>query len=200
MPTPKSTSIATAASVPTLTTPGAGTPRPANTDTHPLAATPVPTPKPTAKPVPVPNAATPLATAAPTSPSFTWPHWSHTARIAGSAFHLEDTEEDIDAALDDLAEQQVSVVLADSPWGWSYTAWMDDTEFYAVRDMMETVVKKAHARGLRVVMYQTGLELTSQPGPKPDVENPDWLQRALDGETVFFNDITSTIPTCFVLI
>ena len=68
---------------------------------------------------------------------------------------------------------------------------MDDAEFYAVRDMMAAVVKKAHARGLRVVMYQTGLELTSPPGPKPDVEDSDWLQRALDGEAVFFNDISS---------
>ena len=171
-------------------------------------AEPAPTSTPTAKPVPVPTVATrptaaptlqatpaptpdAIGVVVPTSPSFTWPHWSRTARIAGSAFHLEDTEEDIDAALDDLASQQVSVVLADSPWGWSYTAWMDDAEFYAVRDMMATVVKKAHARGLRVVMYQTGLELTSQPGPKPDVENSDWLQRSLDGEAVFFNDIGS---------
>ena len=123
--------------------------------------------------------------------SFVWPPWSRTARIAGSSFHLEDTEEDIDAALDDLASQQVSVVLADSPWGWSYTAWMDDAEFAAVGEMMTTVVEKTHSRGLRVVVYQTGLELTSQPGPRPNVEDPGWLQRSLSGETIFFNDISS---------
>ena len=127
----------------------------------------------------------------PPSAFFTWPDWSRTARIAGSAFHLEDSEEDIDAALDDLAAQHVSVVLADSPWGWSYSAWVDDTEFYSVRDMVATVVEKAHARGLRVVMYQTGLELTSDPSRKPGVEGSDWPQRSLDGEAILFNDISS---------
>ena len=68
---------------------------------------------------------------------------------------------------------------------------MSDAEFYAVRDMVATVVNKAHALGLRVVMYQTGLELTSQPGPKPALEDSDWLQRTLDGEAILFNDIGS---------
>ena len=68
---------------------------------------------------------------------------------------------------------------------------MDDAEFNAVRDMVTTVVKKAHARGLRVVMYQTGLELTAEPGPRPTLVNSDWLQHAQNGEAIFFNDISS---------
>ena len=83
-------------------------------------ATPTPvvtaTPTPTLAPTPTPTlTATP--TAVPPSALFTWPQWARTARIAGSAFHLEDSLEDIDDALDRLAAQHVSVVLGDSPWG-----------------------------------------------------------------------------------
>ena len=65
---------------------------------------------------------------------------------------MEDSEEDIDDVLDDLAVQHVNVVLGDSPWGRSYRAWLDDAESYSVRDMVATVIKKAHSPGLRVVM------------------------------------------------
>ena len=104
---------------------------------------------------------------------------------------MEDSEEDIDDVLDDLAVQHVNVVLGDSPWGWSYRAWLDDAESYSVRDMVATVIKKAHAPGLRVVMYQTGLKLTSQPGRQPGVEGSDWPQQSLDGQAILFNDIGS---------
>jgi len=128
---------------------------------------------------------------APSSVAFAWPEWARTARIAGASFELEDSEADIDARLDALAAQNVSVVLADSPWGWSYSAWVDDAEFYAVRDRVTTMVQKAHARGLKVVMYQTGLELTSTPERNPGPEHPDWPQRSLDGQPILFNDIRS---------
>jgi len=128
---------------------------------------------------------------APSSVAFAWPEWARTARIAGASFELEDSEADIDARLDALAAQNVSVVLADSPWGWSYSAWVDDAEFYAVRDLVTTMVQKAHARGLKVVMYQTGLELTSTPERNPGPEHPDWPQRSLDGQPILFNDISS---------
>ena len=125
------------------------------------------------------------------APAFAWPDWARTARIAGASFELEDSEADIDARLDALAVQNVSVVLADSPWGWSYSAWVDDAEFYAVHDLVTTIVQKAHARGLKVVMYQTGLELTSTPERNPGPEHPDWPQRSLDGQPILFNDISS---------
>ena len=150
--------------------------------------TPSPTPSPNATPIP-----TSTVTQGPTptllSTPFTWPGWARTARIAGASFHLEDSDEDIDDALDRLASQQVSVVLADSPWGWSYVAWMDDSVSDAVQDLVSRVVEKAHPRGLKVVMYQTGLELTSAPGPRPSDQPEDWLQQGIDGNAVFFNDI-----------
>ena len=131
-------------------------------------------------------------TAAPAlSDSFHWPTWAYTARIAGAFFEPQDSEEEINAQLDALAAQNVSVVLADSPWGWSYSAWVDDAEFSGIKQQVTSVVKKAHARGLRVVMYLTGLELISTPNRNPLLEHPDWAQLTLDGKPILFNDIGS---------
>jgi len=122
---------------------------------------------------------------------FAWPDWARTARIAGAFFDLSDTTATIDARLNALVSQNVSVVLADCPWGGSYSAWVDDTTFTAIRNMVTTMVQKAHARGLKVVMYQTGLELTSTPDRNPGPEHPDWPQRSLNGQPTLFNDITN---------
>lgn len=133
----------------------------------------------------------PGPTAPPISPSFVWPDWARTARIAGAYFHPDDSEAAIDARLDALAAQHVSIVLADSPWGEQYAAWVDDEEFAAVKAVVAQVVEKAHARGLKVVMYQTGLELLSEPNRNPGVEHPEWPQLALDGSPILFNDVSN---------
>ncbi len=109
--------------------------------------------------------------------SYAWPGWARTARIAGAFFELEDSEAEIDARLDALAVQNVSVALADSPWGWSYSAWVDDAEFHAVRDLVTMMVQKARACGLRAVMHVTALELISNPECNPGLEHPDWPPR-----------------------
>jgi len=137
--------------------------------------------------------ATPSRLASPALPgSFTWPDWARTARIAGAYFDPADSDADIDTRLDALAAQHVSVVVADSPWGQSYSAWVDDSEFVAVKAVVARMVQKAHARGLKVVMYQTGLELVSNPERNPGLEHPDWPQHSLDGQPALFNDIDST--------
>jgi hypothetical protein len=83
-------------------------------------------------------------------------------------------------------------VIADCPWGGDYSAWVDNTTFTAVRNLVTTVVQKAHARGLKVVMYLPGLELVSHGGRNPGLEHPDWPQRSLGGAPVLFNDINSS--------
>jgi hypothetical protein len=136
---------------------------------------------------------TPSRLASPALPgSFTWPDWARTARIAGAYFDPTDSDADIDTRLDALAAQHVSVVVADSPWGQSYSAWVDDSEFVAVKAVIAKMVQKAHARGLKVVMYQAGLELVSDPDRNPGTEHPDWPQLSLDGQPVLFNDIDSS--------
>jgi hypothetical protein len=122
---------------------------------------------------------------------FAWPDWARQARIAGAFFEPGDSDDDIEGTLDDLASQGVSVVLADSPWGSSYSAWVDDAEFFAVRELVTAMVQKAHERGLKVVMYQTGLELISDLGRNPAAEHPDWPQVSLDGQPILFSDISS---------
>ena len=123
-------------------------------------------------------------------PSFVWPDWARQARIAGAFFEPDDSSEDIEGTLDDLSSQGISVVLADSPWGSSYSASVDDAEFSAVRELATTVAHKAHERGLRVVMYQTGLELIAEASRDPGSEHPDWAQVSLDGQPILFNDIS----------
>jgi len=49
--------------------------------------------------------------------AWVWPRWACTARIAGAYFHPTEDNAAIDARLDALLAQHVSVVLADSPWG-----------------------------------------------------------------------------------
>ncbi len=125
------------------------------------------------------------------SGTFTWPTWARAARIAGSFFYTSDTTASIDAQLDALAAQSVSVVLADSPWGWSYSAWVDDAEFDAVRALVLTMTQHAHARGLKVVMYLTGLELTAEPQRNPYLEHPEWAQLSITGTPIVFTDVTN---------
>jgi len=132
------------------------------------------------------------ATAPGAARAFVWPDWARTARIAGAYFDPADSDAHIDARLDALAAQHVSVVLTDSPWGQSYAAWVDDSAFEAARAVVARVAQKAHARGLKVVLYQTGLELVSPAGRNPFAEHPDWLQRSLDGRPLVFNDIDSS--------
>ncbi|MCB0085615.1 MAG: hypothetical protein KDE47_31955, partial [Caldilineaceae bacterium] len=124
-------------------------------------------------------------------PPFAWPDWARTARIAGAYFAPDLSDTAIDAQLDELASQQVSVVLADSPWGEAYATWVDDAEFAAVRATIAKVVEKAHTRGLKVVLYQTGLELLSEPTRNPELEHPEWAQMALNGTPLLFNDIAN---------
>lgn len=123
--------------------------------------------------------------------AWVWPQWAHTARIAGAYFDPAHTDIEIDARLNDLVSQHVSVVLADSPWGQRYEVWVDDDRFHTVCALVARVVRKAHACGLKVVLYQTGLELLSSPERNPGLEHPEWAQRSLDGKPVLFNDITT---------
>lgn len=146
--------------------------------------------RPTRAAVPTPTVdAVPTATPVGSS-DFVWPEWARHARIAG-AFFDPDEPTDIPALAAELASENVSVVIADSPWGWSYAAWVDDTEFARVETTVRAAVAALHARGLRVVMYLTGLEVTSSPGRNPANEHADWAQISLAGQPIVFDDIAN---------
>ncbi|MBC8447312.1 MAG: hypothetical protein H8D78_06140, partial [Chloroflexi bacterium] len=96
-----------------------------------------PTTTPTATP-------TPTTTATPTTAFF--PDWAFEARLAGASFELEMSNAEIDARLQQAADEGVSVLLADAPTGWSYTAWVDGAEFNQVLALMrDRVFPRAHA-------------------------------------------------------
>ncbi len=124
----------------------------------------------------------------------TYPRWAQRARIAGAYFQPGE-ESDLDARLDALAAQHVSVVLADCPLGSLYSAWADDAEFAASRDLIRRVTDGAHQRGMKVVLYLTSLEQIAEAGASgernPASAHPDWVQVSLDGEPLAFSDIGS---------
>ncbi len=123
--------------------------------------------------------------------SFEWPAWARKARIAGAYFDPSESAADIESRLDALADQHVTVVIADSPLGQDFSAWVDDDAFSTIKGQVAMLVQKAHERGLKVVLYEVGLERVSVPERNPSTERADWPQRSLDGEPLVFNDIAS---------
>ncbi|MFN8464941.1 MAG: hypothetical protein U0X20_05295 [Caldilineaceae bacterium] len=120
-----------------------------------------------------------------------WPEWAHTARIAGAYFAPTETAAALAARLDRLAAEHVSVVIADSPLGEQFQAWVDDAHFAAVRMLVATVVNLAHARNLKIVLYHTALEFISPPDRNPGLEHGTWAQRGLDGRPILYNDVSN---------
>jgi len=130
----------------------------------------------------------------PVEASAAWPEWAFQARMAGASFELEMTTAEIEAKLSRLEEEGVSVVIADAPTGWSYTAWTRDDEFNEVLSMMrDRVIPRAHAHNLHLVWYLTSLELIcsecAATGFDPGQEHPDWLQIDCHGQPVEFSGV-----------
>ena len=123
-----------------------------------------------------------------------FPDWAFEARLAGAAFELDMSDAKIDAKLQQAADEGVTVLVADAPTGWSYTAWADDDEFNQVLALMrDRVFPRAHAKGLKVVSYLTGLELVCEgcveTGRDPAAEHPEWMQIDRHGNTVQFSGV-----------
>jgi hypothetical protein len=126
-----------------------------------------------------------------------WPAWARTARLAGASFEPDMTNAQIDAKLQQAADEGVTVLVVDAPTGWSYTAWTDDTEFNQVLALMrDRVFPRAHARGLKVVWYLTALELIcegcTQTGRDPAAEHPQWVQIDRFGNSVQYSGVQGT--------
>jgi hypothetical protein len=110
-----------------------------------------------------------------------WPEWAYKARLAGIAFDSF-SEARVEAKLQSLAHDNVSVVVVDAPTGWSYTSWEDDDIFNLILDKMRK-------------WYLTGLELIC-PGCKgrttPGTEHPDWMQLDINGNPIEIDGHTCT--------
>jgi len=154
---------------------------PFSTNTPTLTSTPTTTPSPP-----------PTATQTPAIPPF--PDWAFEARLAGASFDPEMSDAEIDAKLQQAADDGVTVLIADAPTGWSYTAWADDNEFNQVLALMrDRVLPRAHAKGLKVVWYLTSLELVCEgcaaSGRNPAAEHPQWMQIDRRGNPLQFRGV-----------
>jgi hypothetical protein len=117
------------------------------------------------------------------------PDWMYTATVGGLSLWHEATDEEIGAALDQLAGQGVTVVEADS----NLSAYLGDEEFAAEMAMIGRAAAAAHARGLRLVWYYPTLESVTAGGRISDSsmykDHPDWMQHSIDGTpNVFYGD------------
>ena len=137
------------------------------------------------------NAAFPAGAAPSAQAEFVWPDWAHTARIAGAYFTATESAAVVDARLAQLAAEHVSVVVADSPLGEQYGAWVDDDCFASARALIARMVALAHSHSLKVVLYLTGLEFISAPGRNPLLEHPEWVQHGLDGRPILYSDVSN---------
>ncbi|MFJ2581620.1 hypothetical protein [Kitasatospora aureofaciens] len=130
-------------------------------------------------------AVAPLAAPAAAQP---WPDWARHARLADGTFN---ELADMQATVDTLKAQNVSVIELDT----ILSDWHTDAEFAAHMDQVKTFTGLAHAAGLKVVMYYPSLEVISPGGENgPSFYKNDqggaWVQRSLDGKpNVFYGSL-----------
>jgi hypothetical protein len=121
----------------------------------------------------------PESTAPPAAPS-----WTSEARVAG--FETFKDDPDVDARLDDLAAAQVNVVVIDCDLSF----YLTDVIFEEDAAYFDTVAKKCHERGMKVVAYYPMLEVLTEDAPNSEhtmgKDHPDWVQRGIDGRPSVF--------------
>ena len=120
--------------------------------------------------------------------------WIAHARIAGAELFAEMTPDEIAKNLSALADQNVSVIEADS----SLSRLLTDQEFNAEIALMRRYCEAAHQLGMKVVWYYPTLEVLSsnvQETLNPNITlrkrlmsemHPTWLQRGLNGKPNVF--------------
>ncbi len=112
--------------------------------------------------------------------------WLSRARIAGAELFSEMTAQEIDANLWALAEQNVSVIEADS----DLSRLLTDKEFEAEINLMRRYCEAAHRLGMRVFWYYPALEVLTPNAKQRNRSmyemHPDWVQVGLDGRPNVF--------------
>ena len=122
-------------------------------------------------------------------PSRLVPDWLGEARIAGAELFSEMTAGEIAKNLKALADQNVTVIEADS----DLSRLLSEKEFENEISLMRRYSEAAHQLGMKVVWYYPALEVLT-PNAKATKNSmyqthPDWVQRGLDGRpNVFMGD------------
>jgi hypothetical protein len=117
------------------------------------------------------------------------PDWLSEARIAGAELFSEMTAGEIAKNLKALADQNVTVIEADS----DLSRLLTETEFEKEISLMRRYSEAAHQMGMKVVWYYPALEVLTPNAKATRISmyqtHPDWVQRGLDGRpNVFMGD------------
>jgi uncharacterized lipoprotein YddW (UPF0748 family) len=114
------------------------------------------------------------------------PEWMGKARIAGAEVFAGMPDAEVAVILDRLVAQNVSVVEADS----DLSHYLTDKELANELSFIESFVRAAHQRGLRVVWYYPVLEVLSKGakagGRSMYRDHPDWVQQGLGHKSSVF--------------
>lgn len=107
--------------------------------------------------------------------------WVKTARVGGAALYVGMPEGEMDKILQDLINQDISVIEADS----DMSNYLSDAQVDLEIGLMRRFSDKAHAAGMRVVWYWPTLEVVTPNGRISPYtmykEHPDWVQYGIDG-------------------
>lgn len=114
------------------------------------------------------------------------PDWAIKARIANMEPDIYQTEQELDALVAQRKAENVSVLELDP----GFSDYLNDAEFTARVDLVRRVTEKAHANGMKTVVYITSLEVNTINGETlPSSmfkDHPDWVQRGFSGEPAVF--------------
>ncbi len=114
------------------------------------------------------------------------PDWAIKARVANIEPDIENTEAELDAIIAQRKAEHVSVLELDP----GFSEYLSDATFTARVNLVQQVTNKAHAQGMKTVVYITSLEVNTVDGEtlanSMFKDHPDWVQRGFDNEPAVF--------------
>nr|CAA6829688.1 MAG: Unknown protein [uncultured Thiotrichaceae bacterium] len=114
------------------------------------------------------------------------PDWAIKATVANASPYVGIDDTELDAIVAERKAQNVSVLELDP----GFSEYLNDTEFAATVDVVRRITEKAHAQGMKTVVYITSLEVNTTDGETlPNTmykDHPDWIQQGFDGTPAVF--------------
>lgn len=119
-----------------------------------------------------------------------FPTWANAARVAGVPVYTGMTTAELDRLVASMADQNVSVIEADS----NLSSYLSDSTFDGELALMRDFATASHARGIKAGWYYPTLEVLTPNGQNiaqtMAKEHPDWVQRGLNGSSnVFYGGV-----------
>ena len=79
------------------------------------------------------------------------PDWMHKGKLAGLGVHVEMSDRALDDALNQMVNEHVDIVIADS----DLSNYKTDAQFKREMGLLKRVAEKVHERGMKVIWYMT---------------------------------------------